>query len=149
MARSSTPVIKPVAARDAAPSAEEFAVLARFRAALREFLAFSEQSAAEIGMTMQWYHALLVVKTSGGDAPVSVGRLAELLRIKDHSAAELVSRLVEAKLLRRKTDAQDRRRSLLVMTPLGERRLAQLAAAHLTRLRENEDAFPDIFLPEP
>lgn len=139
----------PAAPQDIAPSAEEFAALARFRAALREFLAFSEQAAAEIGMTMQWYQALLVIETSGGDAPISVGELAEHLLIKDHSAAELVSRLVQAKLIRRKTDAQDRRRSLLVMTPLGDRCLAKLAATHLTRLRENKDAFLDIFLPEP
>jgi DNA-binding MarR family transcriptional regulator len=65
--------------------------------------------------------------------------------IRDHSAAELVSRLVQAKLARRKTDPADRRRSLIIMTPSGDRRLAQLASVHLDRLRENRDAFLDLF----
>jgi DNA-binding MarR family transcriptional regulator len=126
-------------------SSGDFAALAKFRNALREFLAFSEQAAAANGMTMQWYQALLVLKTNGESAPISVGELAEKLLIKDHSAAELVSRLVDAKLVRRKTDPQDRRRSLILITPLGERRLSKLASLHMDRLRADRDAFLGLF----
>ena len=129
---------------DASPSPEEFAALARFRQALRQFMAFSEHAAAAMGMTMQWYQALLVIKTRGGERPLSVGDLAEELLIKDHSAAELVSRLVEAKLVRRRVDPSDRRRSLLLMTPLADRTLAKLANVHLARLREDRDAFINV-----
>lgn len=131
----------PISEAGTPPSPEEFAALARFRYTLRKFLAFSEQAAGEVGMTTQWYQALLVIKTRGAEQPVSVGDLAEELLIKDHSAAELVSRLVEAKLVRRKVDPSDRRRSLLLMTPLADRCLAKLAAVHLERLREDSDAF--------
>ena len=66
--------------------------------------------------------------------------------IKDHSAAELVSRLAHVKLVKRKTDPTDRRRSLTDLTlSIGRPRLAQLAAVHLERLRENKDAFLDLF----
>jgi DNA-binding MarR family transcriptional regulator len=127
------------------PTDAELEALAKFRFALRRFLAFSEQAANEIGLTMQWYQALLVIKTSRHGEHISVGELAEQLMIRDHSAAELVSRLVEAKLVRRKTDPDDRRRSLLIMTPTGDRSLSELAAVHLARLRENKDAFMNLF----
>ncbi len=127
------------------PTDDELSALARFRFALRRFLAFSEQAAADLGLTMQWYQALLVIKTFRADDHISVGELAEQLMIRDHSAAELVSRLVQAKLVRRKTDPSDRRRSLVIMTPAGDRHLAQLAAVHLERLRENKDAFLNLF----
>ena len=127
------------------PTQEELEALARFRVALRRFLAFSEQAAAEIGLTMQWYQALLVIKTFRFGDHISVGELAAQLMIRDHSAAELVSRLVHAKMVKRKTDPSDRRRSLVIMTPSGDRRLAQLAAVHLERLRENNDALLNLF----
>jgi len=127
------------------PTDAEYAALAEFRAALRRFLAFSEQAAAQLGLTMQWYQALLVIKTSQGGDHISVGELAQHLMIRDHSAAELVSRLVQAKLVRRKADLTDRRRSLLVLTAAGERNLARLASAHLARLREDKDAMLNLF----
>jgi DNA-binding MarR family transcriptional regulator len=127
------------------PTKEELEALANFRRALRQFLAFSEQAAAELGMTMQWYQALLVIKTYREGEPITVGELAGELMIRDHSAAELISRLAAVNLVRRKTDPDDRRRSLLIITPNGDRRLAQLAAAHLNRLRENRKIFLGLF----
>ncbi len=127
------------------PTREELEALANFRRALRQFLAFSEQAAAELGMTMQWYQALLVIKTYREGEPISVGELAGELMIRDHSAAELISRLEAVNLVRRKTDPDDRRRSLLIITSNGDRRLAQLAAAHLKRLRENREIFLGLF----
>lgn len=131
-------------ARNAAPrqlTEGELADLAKFRAALRNFLAFSEQAAAAHGATTQWYQALLVIKTFDSNEPITVGELANQLMIRDHSAAELVSRLVGAKLVRRKSDPADRRRSHLLMTALGERVLSNLALAHWERLREFREAF--------
>ena len=130
---------------DRRPTEQELFALADFRSALRRFLTFSEYAAAEIGLTMQWYQALLVIKTYRGGPHISVGELAEQLMIRDHSAAELVSRLVQAKLVRRKTDASDRRRSLLIMRPSGDHCLAQSASVHLMKLRENKGAFLNLF----
>ncbi|MFY9627793.1 MAG: helix-turn-helix domain-containing protein [Methylocystis sp.] len=127
------------------PTRQELSALAAFRFALREFLAFSERAAADMGVTPQWYQALLVIKTHAAEDHISVGELAEQLMIRDHSAAELVSRLVLAKLVRRKADASDRRRSLIVMTTTGDRCLGRLAAVHLKRLQQNKDAFLHLF----
>lgn len=127
------------------PTKEELEALANFRRALRQFLAFSEQASAELGVTMQWYQALLVIKTYREGEPISVGELAGELMIRDHSAAELISRLAAVNLVRRKTDPDDRRRSLLIITSNGDRRLAQLAAVHLQRLRENRKIFLGLF----
>jgi DNA-binding MarR family transcriptional regulator len=136
---------QPQAAPGKAPSEEELVALARFRYALRKFLAFSEQVAADHGLTVQWYQALLVVRTHRGAKHISVGELAEQLMIRDHSAAELVSRLAQARLVRRKTDPKDRRRSLVVITRAGERRLAELATVHLKKLRETRGVFTNFF----
>ncbi len=127
------------------PTDAQLTALADFRFALRRFLAFSEQASAELGLTMQWYQALLVIKTLNPAGDVSVGDLAQHLIIRDHSAAELVSRLVAAKLVKRRTDPSDRRRSLLVITPYGDARLAELAMVHLERLQEHRRAFLELF----
>ncbi len=130
---------------DIAPSEVEFSALAAFRSSLRQFLAFSEQSAASVGLTTQRYQALLVIKTFSGGEHISVGELAGELMIKEHSAAEMVSRLVQAKLVSRKSDPMDRRRSLIVLTASGERCLSHLALLHLMELRKRESVFLDIF----
>ncbi|WP_424375380.1 MarR family winged helix-turn-helix transcriptional regulator [Methylocystis silviterrae] len=96
-------------------------------------------------MTIQWYQALLVVRTYRGAKYISVGELAEQLMIRDHSAAELVSRLAQAKLVRRKTDPSDRRRSLVVITRAGDRRLSELAAVHLRKLRDTRGVIMNFF----
>jgi DNA-binding MarR family transcriptional regulator len=127
------------------PTDAQLAALAAFRYALRRFLAFSEQASAELGLTMQWYQALLVIKTLNPEGHVSVGDLAQELMIRDHSAAELVSRLVAAKLVKRKTDPSDRRRSLLVITPYGDECLVELAIVHLERLQEHRRVFLELF----
>ncbi len=124
---------------------EEFMALAAFRSTLRRFLAFSERAAAEVGLTTQRYQALLVIKTYRGGEHISVGELAEELMIKDHSAAELVSRLAQAKLVRRKTDPADRRRSFVIMTASGDRCLTHLGAIYLKQLRSSKGAFLDLF----
>jgi DNA-binding MarR family transcriptional regulator len=130
---------------DARPSDQELEALANFRLALRKFLAFSEAAAADMGLTMQWYQALLVIKTFPGDGHISVGELADQLMIRDHSAAELVSRLDQAKLVKRKTDPSDRRRSLILITPSGSRCLDRLALLHLSELRKIKGAFTSLF----
>ena len=65
----------------------------------------------------------------------TIGDLAERLRLRHHSAVELVDRLVEAGLCVRLHDAADRRRVRLGLTDHAERLLADLSAAHLAELR--------------
>ncbi|MGE7415198.1 MarR family winged helix-turn-helix transcriptional regulator [Methylobacterium tarhaniae] len=117
-------------------SREEYAAIAAFRLELRRFLAFSEAAAAKVGLPAQQHQALLAI--AGHDGPPTVGFVAEQLLIAPQTAAELVSRMVEAGLLTKAASAQDRRRLALTPTPKAEALLARLTAAHLEELRTLE-----------
>jgi DNA-binding MarR family transcriptional regulator len=119
-------------------SAPQFAALAAFRYELRRFLAFSEAAAAEVGLPAQQHQALLTLMGHGG-AP-SVGLLAEQLMIAPHTAAELVSRMVEAGLIEKTPSAQDRRRMELKATPKAEGLMHRLTTAHLKEIGTLEPA---------
>lgn len=117
----------------------EYQVLANFRYTLRRFLRFSEDAAACKGLSPQQHQALLFTKAALQGPQVSVGDLAEWLQIKPHSAAELVGRLESQSLLQRFDDPNDRRRTLLRLSPQGEDLLSELTVAHrreLGRLKE-------------
>jgi DNA-binding MarR family transcriptional regulator len=117
----------------------DYQALARFRRALREFLHFSEQAARAAGMTPAQHQLLLAVKgTESGDPP-TIGEVAEWLKLRHHSAVELVDRAVAADLLVRVTDPGDSRRQRLVLTAPGEEKLAHLSAAHRSELRRFKD----------
>ncbi|MCJ2035154.1 MarR family winged helix-turn-helix transcriptional regulator [Methylobacterium sp. J-068] len=121
-------------------SREQYAAIATFRYQLRRFLAFSEAAAQQAGLPHQQHQALLAIAGhAGSDAP-TVGMLAERLLIAPHTAAELVSRMVEASLLTKTRGALDGRRMELSLTPRAETILAELTAAHLEELRTMEPA---------
>ena len=111
----------------------DYALLADFRYVLRQFLAFSENRAAALGLAPQQHQALLAIKGFAG-AP-TVGDLARRLVVRHNSAVGLVNRLVAAKLVDRCSDEADRRRASLVLTRRGEAILARLTAAHRQELR--------------
>lgn len=114
----------------------DFVLLAEFRFGLRRFMRFSETAAAKVGLEPQQHQALLVIKAYEGDGLPSIGHIAEQLGVRHHSAVGLVNRLVEAKLLTRKTDAADRRRVTLGLTPKADRTLEALSSAHRDELRQ-------------
>ena len=119
-------------------SAQQFAAIAAFRYELRRFLAFSEAAAAAVGLPAQQHQALLTLMGHAG-AP-SVGLLAEHLMIAPHTAAELVSRMVEAGLIEKTASAQDRRRMELRATPKAQALMHRLTAAHLKEIETLEPA---------
>lgn len=122
----------------------DYATLAEFRYALRKFLAFSEDAAAEAGLTSQQHQALLVIKARAGENGVPVGVLAERLLVRQHSAVELVDRLSRLGLVGRNPDPHDRRRVLVALTAEGEDRLSTLSQAHLAELRAVGPALAEI-----
>ena len=113
----------------------DYAQLAAFRHALRKFLRFSEEAAAEAGLTMQHYHAMLVVRACSDDKHVTINDLAQQLLIKHNSAVELVDRLVKGDLVAREASTADRRKVQLRMTQRGRQVLAKLAATHRRELQ--------------
>jgi DNA-binding MarR family transcriptional regulator len=126
----------------------EFAKLLEFRDGLRRFTHWSERRAKEAGLTAAQHQLLLAVRGHG--QPPSVGEVAEHLLLRHHSAVELVDRAERAELVRRVTDVSDHRVVRLELTPKGEARLAELAAAHLEELSRLRPMFERLWrhLPE-
>jgi DNA-binding MarR family transcriptional regulator len=119
----------------AAIADSDYAALATFRRALRQFLAFSESAARAAGVPPRQHQALLAIRGRAGGPPVTVGQLAKDLRIAPHSAAELVDRLVTAGLLAKTKSPSERRRVELSLTQHAEDVLHSLSEAHLSELR--------------
>ena len=119
---------------------KDYQALAQFRHALRLFLAFSEEAAAEAGLTPAQHQALLAIKGMPGTGHVSVGDLAQWLGVRHHSCVGLVDRLELLGLIRKRTDPADKRRIFLNLTARAERKLAALSAAHRDELRRRAGA---------
>ena len=113
----------------------DYRALANFRYALRVFLHFSEESARRAGLTPAQHQLLLAVKGWGGMGKPSLSDVAERLQLRLHSAQELVQRAEVAGLVTRQADEADGRRSLVSLTPAGERKLAELSVIHRDELR--------------
>jgi DNA-binding MarR family transcriptional regulator len=116
-------------------SAADYQSLGEFRRAIREFLAFSEDSARGHGVTAQQHQALLAIKAHVGPEPISIGELADTLMIKNHSAVGLVARLVQRGLVSRRPSNLDRRRVLLELMPSGEDVLALISRINIGKLQ--------------
>ena len=113
---------------------QDYRMLSDFRYLIRQFLKFSQDAAQGHGLTSRQHQALLAIKGFPGDKPPTIGELAERLAIQHHSTVELVDRLVEAQLIVRTHDTEDRRRVLLGLTSAAEDHLARLSASHLEEL---------------
>lgn len=114
--------------------ATDYQSLGEFRRAIRDFLAFSEESAREQGVTAQQHQALLAIRAHVGPEPMSIGELADSLLIKNHSAVGMVARLVERGLVQRRPSESDRRRVLLTLEPRGEETLQRISHNNLRKL---------------
>src|ERR1051325_8418632 len=126
------------AAADRPLEKAEYEMLAAFRYALRQFLRFSEEAAASVGLTPQQHQALLAVKGYPGRDYVTNGELAEQLQIRHHSAVGLINRLEAQGLLERSWEHGDDRRKVYVrLTGRGAKLLERLTAAQQEELRRN------------
>jgi DNA-binding MarR family transcriptional regulator len=108
----------------------DYARLAAFRMALRQFLHFSDVAAAEAGLTTQHYQAMLILRACPEGARVTINDLARQLFIKHNSAVGLVDRLVGEGLASREASSTDRRKVELRLSARGRSVLAKLAGMH-------------------
>jgi len=113
---------------------EDYATLAGFRHALRQFATYSEAAARQAGLTPQQHQAMLAIRAGPGGS-LHVGKLAERLLLRPHSASELVQRMVEQGLVRRATGAHDKRQVVLALSQRGETVLEDLSQSHRAELR--------------
>lgn len=112
----------------------DFELLAEFRFALRRFLRFSEEAAAEQGLTPQQYQALLAIEGFPKQRAVSVRDLAEQLLIVHQSAVGLVNRLETLGLVKRSSCPDDRRCVRISLTEKGLVALDRLYRIHRAEL---------------
>jgi DNA-binding MarR family transcriptional regulator len=86
-------------------------------------------------LTPQQHQALLSIKGGYPDhETITISELADHLLIKNHSAVELVSRLVKAGLVTRQPSSYDRRIVCVRITARGEELLGELSKASLDEL---------------
>jgi DNA-binding MarR family transcriptional regulator len=85
-----------------------------------------------LDLTMGQLKALILLSDP---AALTVGGLADQLGIGKPAASLLVDRLVQLQLVTRTEDAQDRRRTLLALTPEGGALVVQLREGGVNRLR--------------
>ena len=112
----------------------DYAALAELRFALRKFQAFSDDQAAQMGLTPQQHQALLALRAAP-TADATVGFIARRLLLKPHSATGLVDRLEKLGLVTRHTGEVDKRRAQLRLTAEALRILAELSHVHRDEIR--------------
>lgn len=115
-------------------STGDYARLAAFRRVLRQFLRFSEEAAAQAGLTAQHYQALLILRACPERERITINDLATELFIKHNSAVGLVDRLATEGLVTREPSEKDRRKVELQLSTKGRQVLATLAGIHRREL---------------
>src|SRR5690242_16129279 len=97
----------------------DYRTLARFRRSLRTFLHFSEEAAKAAGLTPTQHQLLLAIKGNEMGGAPTIGEVADWLKLRHHSAVELVDRAAAAGLVERATDPDDARCQRLLLTDRG------------------------------
>lgn len=121
--------------RTRALTKKDFAKLLKFRVALRRFLGWSEDQAAEVGLSAAQHQLLLAICGHPDPRGPTVGDIADYLVVRHHSAIGLINRAQDGGLLQRRTDDDDQRVVRLTITPLGQRKVDAMAGTHIEELR--------------
>ena len=115
-------------------SQDQYRVLFAFRCALRQYLQWSSNQAAEFGLAPQQSQMLLAIRVRPQDSPPSISELAAALQIRQHSAVGLANRAQRAGLVTRSIDDADQRVVRIALTDKGRAVIAELAGQHLAEL---------------
>jgi DNA-binding MarR family transcriptional regulator len=111
------------------PRPDEYRRAAELRAAVRQFLRTSEQTARRHRLTPQRYTLLLMIKGApDGSERSTVTELSERLQLAQSTVTELVRRAEGVGLIEREPSPRDGRVAYLRLTPEGERRLTGAVA---------------------
>jgi len=113
----------------------DYRSLDEFRYAIRCYLRFCEETAQTAGVEPQQQQLMLAIRVLAAEGKARIGDLAESLRIRPHSAVELVDRLVSHGLAVRQQAEVDRRYVHVRLTPEGERKLNEVSSRNRAELR--------------
>ena len=112
----------------------DYQQLLAFRVGLRQFLRWSGEQAAAVGLTPTQHQLLLAIRGHNDSRGPNVGELADYLCTRHHSAVQLIDRTVQLGLIQRTGDEHDRRIVRLTLTKAGDNKLAELSATHLEEM---------------
>jgi DNA-binding MarR family transcriptional regulator len=113
----------------------DYARLLAVRDGLRRFLHWSEQRAAEAGLTAAQHQLLLTVRGYADRRGPTIGEIADHLLLRQHSVVGLVGRAEASGLVVRDGDARDGRVVRVRLSGRGRRALERLSSLHLEELR--------------
>jgi DNA-binding MarR family transcriptional regulator len=113
----------------------DYETLADLRYHIRRFLRVREDAARAAGVEPQQYVLLLQVKGFASRRPATIGALTERLQIRHHATVQLVDRLAQRGMVRRRRAELDRRGVVVELTARGEAVLRKLALNSLAELR--------------
>jgi DNA-binding MarR family transcriptional regulator len=113
---------------------EAYARLLALRSGLRRFLRWSEQQAADAGLTPAQHQLLLAIRGHPDPRGPTIGEVADYLLLRHHSTVGLVDRADAAGLVTRERDDEDHRVVRLRLTEMAAERLEALSALHLQEL---------------
>jgi DNA-binding MarR family transcriptional regulator len=113
---------------------EAYERLLALRTGLRRFQRWSEQQAAEAGLTPAQHQLLLAIRGHPDPRGPTIGEVADYLLLRHHSTVGLVDRADAAGLVTRERDAEDHRAVRLHLTDDGAERLEALSALHLQEI---------------
>jgi DNA-binding MarR family transcriptional regulator len=116
----------------------EYRALSDFRQNIYDYLDFSDQAAKGAGLEPRQYQLLLAIKGLPPDIEPTVGTLAARLRVRHHSAVELIDRAGQNGFVARERSADGR----YVLVQLTTKGLRHLEAAVAERLEELQSAGP-------
>jgi DNA-binding MarR family transcriptional regulator len=122
------------AARRPSPRVD-YETLADLRYHVRRFLRVREEAARAAGVEPQQYVVLLQVKGFERRQPATISALTERLQIRHHATVQLVDRLAQRGMVRRRRAETDRRGVVVELTARGEAILRKLALYSLAELR--------------
>ncbi|PKA39099.1 MarR family winged helix-turn-helix transcriptional regulator [Rhizobium sullae] len=105
------------------------------------------------GLELSHLDVLDAIRRAQPAGEVTVGAIAEMLRIDPSRASRVVADMVGRDVLRREASQADARRIIVVMTPLGQRLLSEIKAQKLSIVseivadwpKEDVDAFAALF----
>ncbi len=112
----------------------DYQALAEFRYQIRCFLRFSEQAARALGVEPQQHQVLLAIQGLSPERRATIGVIAERMQLAHHTTVEMVDRLEEHGLVRRRRDETDRRQVIVELTAEGRDILAKLSLSHLKEM---------------
>ena len=121
-------------------SQSEYRALSDFRYQIRRFLRFSEEAAVAEGLEPQHHQMLLAIEGLDDPEGPTVGRLAEYLMIRHHSAVGLIDRLEARGLVERVRGEDDRRTVRVRIAAEGIDKLKRLSDLHREELRQSGPA---------